>query len=95
VSEPAAADLRTLQTFVVRLGAAMNAVGEPAYSVQDRLGRVARGYGANSARLLFGTLLLASVSATGRVVGGLSEAIDTRHWLRRKSRASRKSSTDV
>jgi uncharacterized membrane protein YjjP (DUF1212 family) len=40
-----------LQTFVVQLGAAMNAVGEPVYSVQDRLNEVARAYGARGARI--------------------------------------------
>ena len=43
-------DLRELQTFVVQLGAAMNTAGEPVYSVQDRLARVARAYGATGAR---------------------------------------------
>ncbi|MET0910340.1 MAG: threonine/serine exporter family protein [Ilumatobacteraceae bacterium] len=42
---------RELQTFVVRLGAAMNAAGEPVYSVQQRLSTVARAYGARSARI--------------------------------------------
>jgi uncharacterized membrane protein YjjP (DUF1212 family) len=40
-----------LQTFVVALGAALTSVGEPAYSVQDRLTRVAETYGADSARI--------------------------------------------
>jgi uncharacterized membrane protein YjjP (DUF1212 family) len=41
-----------LQLFVVQLGAAMNAAGEPAYSVQERLTRVARAYGADAARIM-------------------------------------------
>jgi uncharacterized membrane protein YjjP (DUF1212 family) len=40
-----------LQTFVVELGAALNATGEPAYAIQERLTRVARAYGARSARI--------------------------------------------
>jgi uncharacterized membrane protein YjjP (DUF1212 family) len=43
--------LRELQSFVVQLGAAMNTVGQPVHTVQDRLGRVARAYGAGSARI--------------------------------------------
>ena len=41
-------DLRALQTFVVQLGAALNASGEPAHVVQERLTAVARAYGADS-----------------------------------------------
>src|SRR5882672_1553403 len=44
-------DLRELQTFVVQLGAAMNAVSEPVYSVQQRLARVTAAYGADGARI--------------------------------------------
>jgi uncharacterized membrane protein YjjP (DUF1212 family) len=44
-------DLPTLQTFVTELGAALNAAGEPVYTVQERLTRVARAYGARSARI--------------------------------------------
>jgi uncharacterized membrane protein YjjP (DUF1212 family) len=40
-----------LQTFVVELGAALEAAGEPVYSVQERLSRVAHAYGASSARI--------------------------------------------
>jgi len=43
--------VRVLQTFVVQLGAALNSVGEPVYSVQERLTRVARAYGARGARI--------------------------------------------
>ena len=39
-----------LQAFVIQLGAALNAAGEPCYSVQDRLTEVARAYGASSVR---------------------------------------------
>lgn len=45
------ADLRVLQAFVVQLGAAMNAAGEPVYAVQERLGRVAVAYGSRSAQI--------------------------------------------
>jgi uncharacterized membrane protein YjjP (DUF1212 family) len=44
-------ELRELQTFVVRLGAAMNDVGQPVHTVQERLRNVARAYGADSARI--------------------------------------------
>ena len=37
--------------FLVQLGAAMNAVGEPVDSVQQRLTQAARAYGASSARI--------------------------------------------
>jgi uncharacterized membrane protein YjjP (DUF1212 family) len=40
-----------LQAFIVRLGAAMNAAGEPVYSVQDTLTRVAAAYGVTKARI--------------------------------------------
>lgn len=40
-----------LQAFIVRLGAAMNAAGEPVYSVQDTLARVAAAYGVTKARI--------------------------------------------
>jgi uncharacterized membrane protein YjjP (DUF1212 family) len=51
VSAPERDDLPVLQTFVVELGAALSAAGEPVYSVQDRLSRVARAYGIRSARI--------------------------------------------
>jgi uncharacterized membrane protein YjjP (DUF1212 family) len=44
-------ELVELQAFIVGLGAAMNAASEPVYSVQDRLSRVARAYGARDARI--------------------------------------------
>jgi uncharacterized membrane protein YjjP (DUF1212 family) len=43
--------LRELQSFLVQLGAAMNAAGEPVQSVQERLTRAARAYGVASARI--------------------------------------------
>jgi uncharacterized membrane protein YjjP (DUF1212 family) len=43
--------LRELQSFLVQLGAAMNAAGEPVHSVQERITRAARAYGADSARI--------------------------------------------
>ena len=51
MEERSVQDLRELQTFVVQLGAAMNAAGESVDSVQQRLARVARAYGARSARI--------------------------------------------
>jgi uncharacterized membrane protein YjjP (DUF1212 family) len=51
VAGPGPDELPSLQTFVVELGAALNAAGEPAYAVQERLTRVARGYGERSARI--------------------------------------------
>jgi uncharacterized membrane protein YjjP (DUF1212 family) len=41
-------DLHELQTFVVQLGAAMNAANEPVHSVQERLTEVARAFGADA-----------------------------------------------
>jgi uncharacterized membrane protein YjjP (DUF1212 family) len=40
-----------LQAFIVRLGAAMNAAGEPVYNVQSTLTRVAAAYGVTKARI--------------------------------------------
>ncbi|MGH2789676.1 MAG: threonine/serine exporter family protein [Actinomycetota bacterium] len=55
-------ELRDLQTFVVELGAALNAVGEPVCSVQERLTRVSRSYGARSARIsAFPTYMMVSM----------------------------------
>ena len=42
---------RELKTFIVRLGAAMNSVSEPVYSVEQRLARVAAAYGSDNARI--------------------------------------------
>jgi uncharacterized membrane protein YjjP (DUF1212 family) len=55
-------DLRELQTFVVQLGAAMNAVSVPVFTVQERLQRVAAAYGATDPRIsAFPTSLLVSM----------------------------------
>jgi uncharacterized membrane protein YjjP (DUF1212 family) len=55
-------DLGELQTFVVQLGAAMTAAGEPVYAVQQRLARVAQAYGAHAARIsAFPTYLMVSM----------------------------------
>jgi uncharacterized membrane protein YjjP (DUF1212 family) len=43
--------LRDLQSFLVQLGAAMNAAGEPVHSVQERLTLIAGAYGASSVRI--------------------------------------------
>ena len=54
--------LPELQTFVVQLGAALNAAGEPVYRVQERLGDVARAYGAHAARIsAFPTYLMVTM----------------------------------
>jgi uncharacterized membrane protein YjjP (DUF1212 family) len=55
-------DLGVLQAFVVELGAAMNAVGEPVYDVQHRLTRIAYAYGVQGARVsAFPTSLLVTL----------------------------------
>ena len=54
--------LDDLQLFVVQLGAAMNAAGESAYRVQDRLTAVAGAYDARSARITaFPTYLMVTM----------------------------------
>ena len=62
-SEPRSApDPRDVQLFVAQLGAAMSAAGEPVYSVQERLQRVAHAYGGRSARIsAFPTYLMVSM----------------------------------
>lgn len=68
VSEPADArgptpdDLRQLQLFVVRLGAAMNAAGQTVYEVQERLARATDAYRARAARIsAFPTFLMVTM----------------------------------
>jgi uncharacterized membrane protein YjjP (DUF1212 family) len=62
-------DERELQLFVVRLGAALNAVGEPVYTIQDSVRRVAAAYGAPAARITaFPTSLLVSLSGETTVL---------------------------
>jgi uncharacterized membrane protein YjjP (DUF1212 family) len=51
VGEDKTDETRTLQTFVVELGAALNAAGESVHVVQERLTRVAVAYGATTARV--------------------------------------------
>jgi uncharacterized membrane protein YjjP (DUF1212 family) len=59
-------DLRELETFVVQLGAAMNAVDQPVYSVQERLGRVARAYGVSGTKVnAFPTSLIVTFGDRG------------------------------
>jgi uncharacterized membrane protein YjjP (DUF1212 family) len=54
--------LRELEAFMVRLGAALNTVSEPVYSIQKRLQRVAAAYGVADARIsAFPTSLLVSL----------------------------------
>ena len=55
-------DLAELQLFIVQLGAAMNAAGEPVYVVQDRLTRMAAAYGARTATVsAFPTYLMVTM----------------------------------
>ena len=68
VSEPADAggltadELRQLQVFVVRLGAAMNAAGQTVYEVQERLARATDAYRARAARIsAFPTFLMVTM----------------------------------
>ena len=57
-----ASELAELQLFVVQLGAAMNAAGEPVYVVQDRLTRMAAAYGASAATVsAFPTYLMVTM----------------------------------
>ncbi len=61
---PTPDDLRLLQVFVVRLGAAMNAAGETVYTVQDRLARVAHAYQARTVRIsAFPTFLMVTMGS--------------------------------
>ena len=65
-----------LQTFVVELGAALSAAGEPVYTVQERLTRVARAYGAHGARIsAFPTYMMVTMgrgeAATVELTSGL------------------------
>lgn len=56
-------DEQELQRFIVRLGAALNAVGEPVYAIQSSVMRVAAAYGVPAARITaFPTSLLVSLS---------------------------------
>lgn len=66
---PTAQAQRDLQVFIVRLGAALNAVGEPVYAVQDRIRRIAAVYGVPSARITaFPTSLLVSLGGESTVL---------------------------
>jgi uncharacterized membrane protein YjjP (DUF1212 family) len=54
--------LSGLQLFVVQLGAAMNAAGEPVYVVQDRLTKMTRAYGVDAATVsAFPTYLMVTM----------------------------------
>ena len=62
VENPDIGEPRDLQAFVAELGAALNAVGEPVYTVQERLSRVASAYGTQSARITaFPTFMMVSM----------------------------------
>ena len=65
-----------LQTFVVQLGAALNAVGEPVYSVQERLTRVAAAYGAGAATVsAFPTYLMVTMGRGEPAIVELTTAL--------------------
>lgn len=51
MTEPEDVRLRELQAFLVQPGAAMNAVGEPVQTVQERLTLVAVAHGADAVRI--------------------------------------------
>jgi uncharacterized membrane protein YjjP (DUF1212 family) len=62
VTGSGADDLGELQSFVVQLGAAMNAGGEPVYVVQERLTTMAAAYGARAATVsAFPTYLMVTM----------------------------------
>ena len=62
VENPDIGEPLDLQAFVAELGAALNAVGEPVYTVQERLSRVATAYGTQSARITaFPTFIMVSM----------------------------------
>jgi uncharacterized membrane protein YjjP (DUF1212 family) len=62
--EAPSGDPRAVEVFVIELGAALNAIGEPVYSVQHRLAEVARSYGAPDARVsAFPTYLMVTMGA--------------------------------
>jgi uncharacterized membrane protein YjjP (DUF1212 family) len=64
VDDRAGDDPRALEAFVIELGAALNAAGEPVYSVQQRLTDVAKAYGAHGARVsAFPTFLMVTMGA--------------------------------
>ena len=50
MSQPAGGPLE-LKTFIVQLGAAMNAVSEPVYAIEQQLARIASAYGVGNARV--------------------------------------------
>ena len=65
-------------TFIVRLGAAMSEMGEPASIVQERLTRVASVYGAERARVsAFPTFFMVSLGSGQPVVLELTTAFGT------------------
>ncbi len=69
-------DVGDLQAFVVQLGAALSATGEPAHSVQERLTAVAHAYGADSARVTaFPTYLMVTMSRDEPVTLELTAAL--------------------
>lgn len=57
-------ELQELKTFIVQLGAAMNASGQPVDVVQQRLGAIARAYGADTVRVsAFPTYLMVTMAS--------------------------------
>jgi uncharacterized membrane protein YjjP (DUF1212 family) len=61
VTEPARNETRDLQAFVVQLGAAVNSTGKTVTSVQERLTRVTRAYGADATVSAFPTYLMVAM----------------------------------
>ena len=49
--QPRPARLREFEAFLVRLGAALNAIGEPVFSIEERLKRIATAYGISGVRI--------------------------------------------
>ena len=67
VAEPGRDQLIELQTFIMQLGAALNATGEPVYAVQERLGHVARANGVRDTKIsAFPTYLIVSMGRASR-----------------------------
>jgi Putative threonine/serine exporter len=63
-SGPAADELRELLVFIVRAGSALSAAGNPVFSVQERLTRVAHAYGARHAVIsAFPTFLIVTMGS--------------------------------
>ena len=76
--EPGQAKPDELLAFLVQLGAALNAIGEPVYSIQERLERVATANGVTSARIsVFPTSLFTSLGDGKPAAIEPTSALDT------------------